>query len=111
MTQLEIFEEVRSVFRTPMNGDDYFRFKVLQSSGGDSRNLVIPELSSTYRWTAAAFAGKNAKTPIYILALKVSFLLGYNACTVSFHSYSAVGNMALFSVQEPALPRFFVHNT
>ena len=80
------------------------------------RGVTVGTWSSlnTYRWTAAAFAGKNAKTPIYILAmddLKVSFLLGYNACTVSFHSYSAVGNMALFSVQEPALPRFFVHNT
>ena len=69
MTQSDIFMEVRSVFRTPMNSDDCFRFKVLQSSGGDSRNLVIPELSSTYRWTASAFVSKNAKIPIYILAV------------------------------------------
>lgn len=69
MSQADIFHEVRSVFRTPMRGDNFFRFKVLQSSGGDSRNLVIPEVSKSYRWTASAFAGKNAKTPVYIMAM------------------------------------------
>ena len=67
MSQSEIFQEVRSVFRTPIGGDDHFQFKVLQSSVGDSRNLVIPELSSSYHWSASAVAGKNAKSPIYIL--------------------------------------------
>lgn len=78
MTQSEIFREVRSVFRTPMGDDDRFQFKVLQSAGGDSRNLVIPQLSSSYCWTASALAGKNAKCPIYILAsdnLKVGLLV------------------------------------
>ena len=58
MVQGDIFREVRSVFRTRMGDDDHFQFKVLQSAGGDSRNLVIPQLSPTYRWTASAFAGK-----------------------------------------------------
>ena len=77
MMQSDIFREVRSVFKTPMGNDDHFQFKVLQSAGGDSRDLVIPQLSSSYRWMASAFAGKNAKCPIYILAmddLKVSLL-------------------------------------
>ena len=29
---------------------------------------MIPELSSSYKWTAASVAGRNAKTPIYIVA-------------------------------------------
>ena len=69
MSQSEIFNEVRSVFHIPMQGNNDFKFKVLQSSGGESRNLVIPQLSPSYRWTASAFSGKNSKTPIYILAL------------------------------------------
>ena len=69
MDEADIFEEIRSVFRVPMYDDNRFEFQILQSSGGDSRNLVIPELSSSYKWTAAAIAGRNAKAPIYILAV------------------------------------------
>ena len=69
MSQFEIFREVRSVFKTPMGNDDHFEFKVLQSAGGDTRNLVIPQLSPSYLWIASAFAGKNAKCPVYLLAL------------------------------------------
>ena len=29
---------------------------------------MVPELSSSYRWTVGAVAGRNAKVPIYILA-------------------------------------------
>ena len=57
-----------SVFSTPMGGDDQFLFKILQSSGGDSCNLMVPEMSLSYRWTATTVAGRNAKTPIYTLA-------------------------------------------
>ena len=69
MEEEDVFREIQSVFRTPMNNDDQFQFKILQPSGGDSRNLVVPELSPSYRWTAAAIAGRNARTPIYILAV------------------------------------------
>ena len=69
MKQSDLFREVRSVFRTPMGDDNHFQFKVLQSAGGDSRNLIVPQLSPSYRWTASALAGKNAKCPIYVLAL------------------------------------------
>lgn len=68
MEQDEIFDEIRSVFKSPMNYNDNFRFIILQTSGGDSKGLMIPELSTSYRWTATAIAGKNAKVPIYILA-------------------------------------------
>ena len=68
MTQNEIFDEIRSVFRGPMNGDNTFLFDVLQPTGGKSKSLTRPALSSTYRWTASAIVPKNAKVPLYILA-------------------------------------------
>ena len=68
MDEYDIFQEIRSVFRTPMGYDDRFRFTVLQTSGGDSKSLMVPELSSSYKWTATAIAGRNAKVPIYVLA-------------------------------------------
>ena len=68
MSEDEIFDEIRSVFRIPMAGTDHFSFDVLQSAGGQSKTLVVPALSSSYKWTASALAPKNVKTPIYILA-------------------------------------------
>ena len=68
MEQEEIYEEICSVFSTPMGGADQFLFKILQSSGGHSHTLMVPELPTSYRWTAATVAGKNSKAPIYILA-------------------------------------------
>ena len=65
LDESEIFNEIRSVFRVPMGYCDDFKFKILQPSGGDSRSLIIPELSHSYKWTASAVAGRNAKTPIY----------------------------------------------
>ena len=68
MSEDDIFDEIRSVFRIPMAGADRFSFNVLQSAGGQSKMLVIPALSNSYKWTASALAPKNVKTPIYILA-------------------------------------------
>ena len=51
-----------------MREDPIFPFTVLQAAGGTSKSLMIPSLSTSYRWTASAVAGKNAKVPIYILA-------------------------------------------
>lgn len=48
--------------------DHDFAFKILQPSGGDSRSLMIPELSNSYWWSASAVAGQNGKFPIYVLA-------------------------------------------
>ena len=63
MSQDDIFTEIRSVFKGPMGNND--EFDVLQSTGGGSKSLVVPALSSSYQWTASALA---PKTPIYILA-------------------------------------------
>ena len=51
-----------------MREDPIFPFTVLQAAGGTSKSLMIPSLSTSYRWTASAVAGKNAKVPIYTLA-------------------------------------------
>ena len=69
MTESDIMDEIRSVFRKPMNEDLLFRFEILQHSGFGSKCLSIPEVSSSYEWSASSVAGKNPKSPIYILAL------------------------------------------
>ena len=68
MKEKEIFKEIRSVFRTPMGFDNQFQFRILQSTGGETKGLMVPGLSESYKWTASAVAGRNAKVPIYILA-------------------------------------------
>ena len=68
--------EIRSVFSGPMDDDRMFRIKILQPSGGGSKSLTIPQVSASFRWTASAIVGKNAKMPVYILAdddLKVRY--------------------------------------
>ena len=72
--------EITSVFKEPMGEDSLFNFKILQSTGGNSKRLMIPSVSPGYKWTASAVAGKNAKVPIYILAkdrLKVRHCSGF----------------------------------
>ena len=69
MNEAEIFDEVRSVFRGPMNDKEDFKFTILQPAGGGSKSLIVPALSPTYQYTSSATAGKNSKMPIYILAL------------------------------------------
>lgn len=64
----EICSEICSVFQKAMRKDPVFPFTILQPAGGNSKLLMIPSLSTSYRWTASAVAGKNAKVPIYILA-------------------------------------------
>ena len=68
MTEEEIMSEIRSVFSIPMRNESNFGFKILQPSGGSSKSLSVPALSSSFKWTASAIAGKNSKMPIYVLA-------------------------------------------
>ena len=69
MTEREIENEIRSVFKGPMQNNPLFDFEILQMAGGNSKSLIIPSVSSSFKWTASAVAGRNAKSPIYILAL------------------------------------------
>ena len=68
MTQDDIFDEIRCVFRRPMGSNSTFRFEVLQPTGGKSKSLTVPALSSKYEWNAGSIVPKNAKVPLYILA-------------------------------------------
>ena len=61
MSEAQIFNEKRSVFRSPMGCDDEFSFTILQQSGGGSKFLMVPELSSSYKWAAGDVAGRNSK--------------------------------------------------
>lgn len=70
MDEPHIRAEIQSVFHTPVRCNPAFLFTFLQQSVGGCKFLMVPELSSAYRWTAGAgaVAGRNAKVPIYILA-------------------------------------------
>lgn len=68
MSEEEIRTEIRSVFKKAMKDKADFEFSILQPAGGSSKCLTIPSLSESFKWTASAVAGKNSKTPIYILA-------------------------------------------
>lgn len=73
MSQEEIFQEIRSVFRVPMNGNSSFQFQVLQQTGGRSKSLMVPAVSDSFKWTASAIAPKNAKVPLYVIAKEPLF--------------------------------------
>ena len=64
----EDIDGIASVFSDAMGGDPDFPFTILQPAGGASRALVVPFLSSSFRWTVSTVTRKNAKVPICILA-------------------------------------------
>jgi len=68
MTETEIMDEIHSVFEKPMKYNPDFSFKILQPTGGSSKSLSAPALSSSFKWTASAIAGKSNKAVINILA-------------------------------------------
>ena len=69
MSVEEVECEIRSVFKTPMGNDTAFPFKYLQASGGGSRCLAVPSVSSSFRWTAQQVAKiGNQRNTIYIMA-------------------------------------------
>ena len=48
--------EIRSVFRGPMDGRDDFMFSFLQSTGVGTRTHTIPSVSASFQWTAQQVA-------------------------------------------------------
>ncbi len=70
MTVDEVMNEFRSAFVVPMKKNPSFRFSYLQSTGGGSRSLAVPNVSSSFTWSVQQVAklGSNRGT-IYILAL------------------------------------------
>ena len=85
MNEDMIFDEIRSVFKGPMNDNKEFPFAVLQPMGGSSKCLAIPSLSSSFRWTASAIVPKNAKSPLYILAKESLVEVSTNTWDVPWH--------------------------
>ena len=69
MTVEEVEDEIRSVFKHPMNSRDDFLFIYLQPTGCGSRSLTVPALSSSFDWTSQQVAklGGNKGT-MYIMA-------------------------------------------
>ena len=56
MSVEDVEDEVRSVFCGPMSGRKIFLFLYLQPTGGGSRTLGIPSVSSTFSWNAQSVA-------------------------------------------------------
>ena len=57
-----IFAVVRSVFRDAMGADLNFPFKFLVPTGGDSKSLTKPVVSTTFKWTSKEVAGRADST-------------------------------------------------
>lgn len=69
MTDEEVAAEIRSVFKGPMKSNPEFPFLYLQPTGGGSKMLTIPSLSSSFKWTAQQVARLSGQSgTIYILA-------------------------------------------
>ena len=59
----DVEDEVRSVFRGPMSGRSDFLFQYLQPTGGGSKMLGIPSVSSTFSYSGiAGILNKLCKT-------------------------------------------------
>ena len=70
MNEEDVKQEIRSVFRDPIENDPNFPFTFLQGAGEGSKTLVILSVSTSYYWTAqqvARLGGQKGNT--YILAL------------------------------------------
>ena len=66
----DVEDDVRSIFHGPMSERSDFIFQYLQPTGGGSKMLGIPSVSSTFCWTAQTVARLgNSKQPIYIMAI------------------------------------------
>ena len=48
MSEEEIFDEIRSVFREAMGGNNDLNITILQHTGGKSKILTIPVVSDNY---------------------------------------------------------------
>ena len=62
MTDRDIRNEIISVFAN----SGLSEFKFLQSTGGRSKQLMIPSVARGFKWTASTVSAINAKMPIYI---------------------------------------------
>ena len=69
MTTFEVLDEIRSAFRKQMDGKPDFPFQFLQPTGCGTSALTIPNVSSSFEWTAQQVSKlSTTKGTIYILA-------------------------------------------
>ena len=81
MTEKEVADEIRCIFKVPMNIDSEFRFQYLQATGGGTKFLTVPAQSPTFKWTpqqVARLAGQTGR--IYILAQDDLILKEHEVC-------------------------------
>ena len=93
----DVFNEIRSVFSEPMGDDAAFTFDILQLTGAGTKSLVVPALSSLFKWTPKEVAGR-ADSTVYILCKKlkneVSYAL-YQSVNVPSFNYMILYSMKL----------------
>lgn len=92
MSEREIFQEIRSVFKVPFGEDDHFPFKILQSAGMGAKSLVVPALSPTYEWKAKEVANSGGRV-VYIWAQRELHTTDPEAEEVRFVNTTAVYNV------------------
>ncbi len=63
----EVFNEL--FFCGPMQNESNFPFDILQLAGSGTKSLVVPALSSSFKWTPKEVAGRYDST-VYILCKK-----------------------------------------
>ena len=68
MTDKDVEDEIRTIFKGPMQNNRSFPFVYLQSTGGGSKTLTIPSQSSSFKWTPQQVARSSQSGTIYILA-------------------------------------------
>jgi len=66
MTEKEIKDEIRSVFHKQMKPDHDFNF--LQSTGGGTKMLMAPQVSTHFSWSAQQVVSLAGQGAIYIQA-------------------------------------------
>ena len=83
MTVDEVDDEIRSVFQHQMSGKKNFHFDFLQPAGVGTKSLIVPSVSSSFRWTAQLVAKLGGKQPIYILAKDCLIFEDLDVCHIN----------------------------
>lgn len=68
-SESEVIAEIRSTFSDNVTEDVQFQF--LQFTGTGTKSLMVPKVSSSYKWTPKEVAGR-ADRPIYLLLLPLA---------------------------------------
>ena len=68
MTDVDVANEIRSIFSGPMGNNAEFPFLYLQPTGGGSKSLTVPSQSSSFKWVPQQVARLSGQSgTMYIL--------------------------------------------